>query len=242
MTHALRKDSPRRVYAQRFGQLLRATLTARGVGEKRLVAVIGGSRSTLRQYLAGYNLPRLGTAAKLAQALQEPRLLSICRQGRTRDCNTCGKPYVDENGSPSRYCSERCTNAAKKLRIRPSNERDFELVVAERTAEVFEAQLHGYHGAVANMCRSCEPEGVCRTPDCPLRSVSPLPLAVGRVPIVTPAAGPYGSPENRAKTIAALRERLRLRWADPEQRRIQSERTAQMHRDGKIPPRGKTRP
>jgi hypothetical protein len=38
-------------------------------------------------------------------------------------------------------------------------------------------RLEGYVSAVENMCRECEPSGECQVPTCPLRSVSPLPLA-----------------------------------------------------------------
>ncbi len=57
MSHALAKTSPRRRHAQAFGRLLRATLAARGVGEKRLVAITApgpyGSPENRRRTLAG---------------------------------------------------------------------------------------------------------------------------------------------------------------------------------------------
>lgn len=47
-------------------------------------------------------------------------------------------------------------------------------IAAERTAARCVA-------AVASYCAACEPESVCRTPECPLRVVSPLPIARRRV-------------------------------------------------------------
>ncbi len=38
------------------------------------------------------------------------------------------------------------------------------------------AERDQLRGAVASFCRGCEPEGICRTADCQLRPVSPLPL------------------------------------------------------------------
>ncbi len=38
-------------------------------------------------------------------------------------------------------------------------------------------RLSDHVSAVERMCRDCEPAGECKTPDCPLRSVSPMPLA-----------------------------------------------------------------
>lgn len=231
---ALRTDSPRRIHAQRFGKLLRATLTARGIGEKRIVALVGGGRSSLRQYLAGYNLPRLDYARKLAEALDEPRLVTLCREGRTRHCFTCDKPYVDERGSPSKFCSERCHKIADKKRYGHGGDRVLDAAVAEAQIEVLDAQMHGYHVAITNMCRSCEPEGTCHDQRCPLRPVSPLPLAGKPVGVATPAAGPYGSPENRARTLAAIRANAVKRWT-PEARAAWVEKVKEMHRDGTIP-------
>lgn len=39
------------------------------------------------------------------------------------------------------------------------------------------SRLETYVSAVEKMCRECEPSGECRVTKCPLRGVSPMPLA-----------------------------------------------------------------
>jgi hypothetical protein len=79
--------------------------------------------------------------------------------------------------------------------------------------------------AIEDMCRSCEPEGLCRTPECPLRAVSPLSLIANDVD-VEPARKPlgrWGRPELHAEHAEAMRKR---HAADPALR----ERTGQLMR------------
>ena len=74
--------------------------------------------------------------------------------------------------------------------------------------------------AVAAMCAACEPEGVCRTPDCPLRAFSPLPLEIHQqmapartIERIRAAAAVKATPTRRAS--------MRRRWADPAWRAAQ---------------------
>jgi hypothetical protein len=93
----------------------------------------------------------------------------------------------------------------------------------------FERRIAGLHGAIDDMCRACEPEGLCRTEDCPLRAFSPLPLAGsyteekrgGRIRQVEGAWGPTFRP----KVLAAIQEANAERWGRPGERERQSEAT-----------------
>lgn len=95
--------------------------------------------------------------------------------------------------------------------------------------------------AVEAFCNACEPEGVCRDADCPLRPVSPLPYAAAAVRQAVPEPpGRWGRPGAREALSASLRARhaanpawaeatgraMRARWAamTPEQRREQGRR------------------
>lgn len=72
------------------------------------------------------------------------------------------------------------------------------------------------------MCAGCEPLGLCRTPECPLRPVSPLRLQTGgrmaEPPTVAP--GRWGS----AGASERWSEHMRERWQDPAWRESQSAR------------------
>jgi hypothetical protein len=88
-----------------------------------------------------------------------------------------------------------------------------------RRVEAVQVRLDAAMAAAAAFCRSCEPEGYCQTPDCPLRPVSPLPLAVEpiEVELAVKAPGAWGTSENRENQVAAIRAANARRWT-PEER------------------------
>lgn len=69
-----------------------------------------------------------------------------------------------------------------------------------------EGQLEAHLTAVEAMCRSCEPEGLCRNEECPLRSVSPLPYVPMRdVGLAEKALGRWAQPGARDEAARAKR-------------------------------------
>lgn len=209
MTVPLSPESPRRRAAIRFGALLDATLKARGIGHDSLGRQIGGlGNAAIHNWIRGTNLPRLETALRISEALMEPRLADIVREARTGACETCGAAFLNEGGSPKRYCSQPCKVVRNVMRTGvPTRER---AVVAER-------RLALHREAVAAYCAACEPEGLCRDAECPLRLVSPLTLARREAPqaVALPPDPPQvRSPEHRVALAAASRRR----WARPGER------------------------
>lgn len=101
---------------------------------------------------------------------------------------------------------------------------------AKRHAKFTKLQrrIDGQAEAIDAMCRSCEPEGLCREEECPLRAFSPLPLAgsytehrpSGQLRVVEGSWGPH----NRPKTLVAIREAAERRWSRPGARVEQRER------------------
>ena len=86
--------------------------------------------------------------------------------------------------------------------------------------------LTAHQAAVEAMCRSCEPEGRCRTSACALRPVSPLPLVrLGEPVLDGPAQRAAGAwaPEHREHQLAAIRVANAERWSRPGERERQSE-------------------
>ncbi len=256
----LQPDSPRRVAASRFGAELRKAMLARNVGAKRLSAAIETGTSAVAAWRSGDNLPRTDTAQRLAEALQWPRLLAIAREGRQGSCQRCGTTFVNEGGAPKRFCSEECRTVDAQLRTPPAGRALADAVRDElenlrgqppvymnlaaalgtyvrsdskRVARIerSERRLNVVQAAVAGFCGGCEPSGVCRAPECELRPVSPLPLAllpdkVGDT--VKAAEGPWG-PSHVEHQLVAIREANAIRWSRPGERERQSERTAAMH-------------
>lgn len=163
----LSADSTRRAGALRFGAALREAMTARKVGQVRLAEAAGCSTASINNYRFGRNIPTMAVARRLADALETPALTRLAQSARTITCDNCRRTFAIENGGPKRYCSDDCRRlAAAKVGGVPTRQR---AIVAERA-------LRAQQEAVAAMCAACEPDGACRTMDCPLRSVSPLQL------------------------------------------------------------------
>jgi transcriptional regulator with XRE-family HTH domain len=253
MTQRLQTTSPRHAAAVAFGALLDRRMREREVGQHNLRDAAGVSRSAIVEYRHGRNLPSLEVALRLAEALDEPRLAEIVRQGRTLACRRCGRPFLNEAAFPKRYCSPGC-----RLLGAPSldGERrshgeeavgllrgEFLRMGAVRKQQVgraltllddalkpvrdAEQALSAYQDAVAAMCAACEPEGLCRTAACPLRGISPLPLANAPGIEVQTAVKKPGAIARWAQPGAreAFSEALRRRWAEPGRKEEQSERS-----------------
>lgn len=160
-----------------FAGELRRVLTARGLSQRQAARDAGLTFDIINRYVTGRSVPMMRTAARLADALDAPRLLELTAAHRTITCEGCGASFVDgrhSGGEPRRFCTRRCS---KRLRHRIVAEvrRPYELVVVER-------QRDELREAVAAMCRACTlGAGLCWDGDCPLRPVSPLPLADARV-------------------------------------------------------------
>lgn len=116
MTVPLRGDSPRRATARLFGDELRKAMRARRVGAGRVALACGVTTSSLANWRAGDNVPRIDTAIRLAEALDWPRLVGIARQARRGTCARCGREWFNEGGSPKRYCSGVCRDIDAQLR------------------------------------------------------------------------------------------------------------------------------
>lgn len=87
-----------------------------------------------------------------------------------------------------------------------------------RFLDLAERKSADRQAAIDAMCRDCEPEGLCRTPECPLRGFSPLPLSKRGLSVdaAKPAEGVHG-PTHRPKWLASMRAAAERRWT-PEAR------------------------
>jgi len=241
MTRPLSPTSSRRLAAKRFGAELDRAMRTRGVGRDRLAAAALVTTSQIANFKAGVNLPRTDTAVRIAEALHWPKLAEISREGRSGACETCGRTFINEGGGAKRFCSPECVEIKAQMRSpapgtqlvrtvkaaleRPGAIRRAELAAAIATYDTSESKrvlrvdkaaqrLAVVQAAVDAMCRSCEPEGLCRTTECALRSVSPLPLPLDaeRVAGEVRPAGTSWDADNRPKTLAAIQAANRERW------------------------------
>ncbi|MGH2465415.1 MAG: helix-turn-helix domain-containing protein [Candidatus Limnocylindrales bacterium] len=258
MTQPLSINSPRRQAAAKFGAELRRAMLKREVSQKVLARATGCAVSAVAMWKAGGNLPRLDTVVRLVDALDWPALMAIAREARSGHCQRCGREFINEGGSPKRYCSPECQNVDAQLRQPPPGRLLADAVRAElgrdgivrrrplatalagysrsdskRQARIDRSarQLEVVQASVDAMCAGCEPLGVCRTPECALRPVSPLPLALR--PDLTAdepirPEGPWG-PANRERMTAAIAAASQRRWARDGEREAQSARMRARH-------------
>lgn len=246
MSFTISPDSPKAAQAAAFGAELVKACAARGVPLNELERAAGVGHSSLDNYRRGLLLPKLEKAVALAEALDWPKLRTMVERFRTATCARagCGRRFRNEGGGPKRYCSSMCQRIAESLRIASRRARQAgqaeaagrsagkrradqrrQLLSAVRIADE-RAEVQGL--AIDAMCRGCEPEGACRTPDCPLRPFSPLPLAQRDATVartVREIRSRSWTPERRER----FRESLTRRWARPGEREAFSARMREWH-------------
>lgn len=241
MTYVIPPGTPKAAKAQAFGRELGLACRARGVTLNELARSIGIGHTALDHYRTGSVLPKTATARAMAAALTWPRLATLIEQARTFVCDRpgCSRTYRNEGGGPRRYCTPTCVRLAQEQRLASTRLRQAGQTGDRRSsgaaikrlrsaARIADERALMAEQAIAAMCRECEPDGLCRTEDCPLRSLSPLPLRVGDI------GHPRTDSEVRsASWTPARRERftaaLERRWASPSERVDQATRTRSWH-------------
>jgi DNA-binding XRE family transcriptional regulator len=234
MTVRLTPTSPRFAAAVKFGELLSRRMSELEIGQGIVKGAARVSRASVVEFRNGRNLPTLEVALRIAEALNEPRLAEIVRQARTMACQRCGRPFVNERGFPKRYCSAGCRELGQpESRNRRSSAEAAVMILRGEMLRMGQvrkqsigraltmlddfhaparealAVVDAYQDAVTAMCASCEPDGLCRTPECPLRAVSPLSLIssdVGTEPARKPL-GRWGRQEEHEAYSEAMRRR-----------------------------------
>jgi transcriptional regulator with XRE-family HTH domain len=168
MTYVIPVSSLKQPRAERFARELERAMSERKVGSRPLAESVGCGRSAVQQWRHGSVLPRITMAQRLAEALDWPRLESLAAEVRRKECVVCKAGFVDDSGSDNRvYCSMECRRVKASM----------DLGTDRRQRSSFaEHRLRSHMAAIAEMCRQCQPDGMCVDAECPLRAVSPLPL------------------------------------------------------------------
>jgi hypothetical protein len=163
----------------------------------QVAAGAGCTRQNIREIAEG-RVPGPEVADRLGQLLDDPQLLQMATAARRISCAICGR--VVFAGTFRRvYCSDDCGHIARALGRKALTERESALIRSRS----------GLLAAIDAMCLSCEPEGICRTAECPLRAVSPLPLSNGKVGTVPPRLTGWEDPRRKVRTA----EHMRQVWA-----------------------------
>lgn len=162
--------------AQRWGHALARELARQGVTQLALAQGIYAQHQTVSNWVRGKTLPMHESAVLVGQFLDAPGLVRLSAELHTRSCAYCGTDFI-YGGRQERvkYCSVRCASRGHK----PSD------VAYSESRRYARAKLNAervklYRETVDTFCRECEPEGLCRTPRCPIQvaGLSPLPVSV----------------------------------------------------------------
>lgn len=137
-----------------FSARLRLSMRARAVTRNGLAEAIGVTGTMVGFYCRASYMPRPDVGVRIAEFLADPELARLAANGRKIRCAVCGR--VTWRGvTRRRYCSADCWSKARALTPKGAS---------------------GPQVAIDAYCLGCEPEGMCRTPECPLQPFSPLPL------------------------------------------------------------------
>ena len=161
--HGARVKPPRRSpeyqrAAVTYSAALRLALRERNMTRTQLARAVGVSPEAAGNYLRASYIPRPDIADAIAHVLVSPRLAELASSGRRIRCAICGRATW-RGQTRRRYCSKDCW---EKSRINSSQSIPPGHSIIQAAVDAF--------------CGSCEPEGVCRTPECALQPFSPLPL------------------------------------------------------------------
>lgn len=157
------------------GEALRSAQSARRMTVVALAGRVGMSETQLLRIRRHGSVPMLASAEALAEALDAPEILTATLDARTKRCETCGGSFVDGTRNLNgRYCLPECQSTGFRRRRKALSREHL-----RGRAEVAENRLGLYQGAVDRFCRECG-GATCPMASCPLRRVSPLPLAGGR--------------------------------------------------------------
>ena len=144
-------------HAVAVGDLIRSVMADRKMTRRRLAELMGYTPTCVGFWLQGRALPSLEQAERIAEHLGDDRIRQRVRAARIGVCAYvgCQRPFDRVQGRRNKFCGPKCQMRAN---YRASNRVDPRQV------------------AIAAFCRECEPEGICRMLECPLRGFSPLPF------------------------------------------------------------------
>jgi transcriptional regulator with XRE-family HTH domain len=159
--------------ARRWGSALTVEMARQGISVNELARRTGWQKATISDYRRGEHLPLVGRAGAIAEVLAAPRLLALCVSLRTVTCDECERTFVRDKrgGNQQRWCTFACKDRYRK-RVTYAADRAW----TGKRYDTWQRIAKRLQGRVDAMCRSCEPDGLCRQADCELRGVSPLPI------------------------------------------------------------------
>lgn len=151
-----------------FASELKMALERNNLSLPALAREVGIKYSRVHHWATGRSLPSIHIVQKICDVLGDEEIMRAAIKANTRKCLNCGTDYVQESSQGrSSLCSARCRRQSNRLLSKTGKS---SVTMAEYVAEDV------YKKAVAAYCNGCQPAGICLTPECELRPISPLPL------------------------------------------------------------------
>ena len=171
----------------KFADLLKRKMTQQSMSVNTMAKALGSNRGSVSQWRNGLRLPEARFLGGIADLLDAPGLVRLAQEYRSGYCDECMMPFIShpKNGTRQRYCGPSCKSSSNKRRARERNATsrpnrittaEVRRQAAEKARDEARQERKAALDLVAAFCRSCEWDGVCKTADCELRAISPLPL------------------------------------------------------------------
>ena len=174
----------RDAFKRRFGAMIRKQREACGMTREMVAANCNIYERSLWAIETGRTLCDYRVAADLCDFIGARAAMAEMVEFRTKVCDVCGKQFLDTTNRTDlkRSCSSACRTIDNQRKVREENRKRANRAVAQARgeAQMLRSRFTVYVAAVEAMCKSCEPEGICRTTSCELRTVSPLPISARR--------------------------------------------------------------
>lgn len=161
---ALTEAQRRSLFAKAFLDFLnRNNTTAAEVARQ-----VGIQYQRVFKWTKGKAMPSIHVVHLINDAYGDDELMRKAIVCNTRKCASCRKEFISEKPQGRKFlCGFDCQRDSNRL-LRKMGKSAIGLTE-------FRAR-NLYSEAVDKFCNGCEPSGVCKTPTCSLRVVSPLPL------------------------------------------------------------------
>lgn len=144
-------------------------MESRGVMQKDLAAILDTVPSYVSSWWSKQSWVPLEAAEMLADHFGDETIIQRAVAERTRVCESCGHQYTASRQF-QRSCKPKCRQRARRRNLAgPEKDR-------------YRGEISGLRLTIYEMCRDCEPLGLCHMAKCPIqrRGDSPFPLVVRR--------------------------------------------------------------
>ena len=141
-----------------FGRALRRAMERRSVTCSGLARAIRANPTSVAHWYHGRRMITPQNVDRIAEALDWPQGRELVLRLRRKICADCGREFVDMwRKGKAIYCSKVCQNRAHNVRQRGGNADLSQRRMSRET--LFTETLDAF-------CLSCEPDRLCKTPEC----------------------------------------------------------------------------